>query len=59
MPYVVLAYDKGFYAPYSNSWSAQWGDEGFGYDSQRTYRNLTLYLILDIVVNNDLETLEI
>mgnify|MGYP003135063204 CR=1 FL=1 len=41
-------------AAYANSWSSNWGDQGIGYDTQRVYRNLTLYLILEVVVNEDL-----
>ena len=51
VPYVYLDFDGNSpMACYANSWSANWGDDGFGYDSSRTYRNLTLYLVLEVVV---------
>ena len=60
VPYVGLTYDRNSpVVTYANSWSGNWGDEGIGYDSQRTYRNLTLYVILEVVVNDDLEILEL
>jgi len=55
VPYVYLDYDGNSpYASYANSWG-NWGDKGFGYDSKRVYGDLTLYLILEVVVSDDLE----
>lgn len=52
VPYVGLTWHRGgFYVPYANSWSFDWGDEGFGFDSERVYRNLSLYLILEVVAD--------
>ena len=42
-------------AAFPNSWSASWGDEGWGYDSKRVYSKLTLYLILEIQVPDIIE----
>lgn len=55
VPYVGLTYDGNApYVPYANSWSSSWGDRGFGYDSRRIYDSLSLYLILEVVVDNQL-----
>ena len=60
VPYVGLAWSKNSpVAAYANSWSENWGDRGFSYDSQRIYRALTLYVILEIVVNTNLEVPEL
>lgn len=60
VPYVYLDYNANDpVAIYANSWSSNWGDEGFGADSQRTYRSLTLYLPLEIVVPDFIEGLAI
>jgi hypothetical protein len=60
VPYVGLTWSKNSpVAAYANSWSESFGDRGFGYDSQRTYRALTLYVILEIVVSKDLEVPEV
>lgn len=49
--YCGLMFDgNDSFVPYDNSWGSDWGDDGIGYDSVRTYRNLTLYLILEVVV---------
>lgn len=49
VPYVYVDYD-GYdpYIAYANSWSPQWGDRGFGYDSFRVFRQLNLYVIIEI-----------
>ena len=58
VPYVGLTWAKNSPAAgYANSWSPRWGDEGMGFDTPRTYRNLTLYLILEVVVNSDIPEL--
>jgi hypothetical protein len=60
VPYVGLTWSKNSpVAAYGNSWSKHWGDFGIGYDSQRVYRDVTLYLILEIVVNKNLEVPEL
>lgn len=60
VPYVGLTWAKDSPAAgYANSWSSSWGDEGLALDSQRIYRNLTLYLILEVVVNDDLDIPEL
>ena len=52
VPYIGMTHSgRSPVIPYGNSWSKNWGDGGIGYDSQRVYRNLTLYLILEIVSN--------
>jgi len=38
---------------YANSWG-DWGDEGFGYDSERVFSDLILYVILEVAVRPDL-----
>ena len=51
VPYFGLMYEgNDSFVPYANSWSSSWGDNGIGYDSFRTYRNLTLYVILEVAV---------
>ena len=60
VPYVGLSWSKNSpVAAYANSWSESFGELGIGYDSQRTYRALTLYVILEIVVNTNLEVPEL
>lgn len=39
---------------YANSWSAQWGDAGWGYDSERTFRDLVGYVILEVAFRPDI-----
>jgi len=51
VPYVGLKVEgRDAFVPYANSWSPSWGDDGIGYDSLRVYRNLTLYVILEVAV---------
>ena len=51
VPYLGLTIDQGKpYAAYANSWGTRWGDRGIGYDSYRVYRNLTLWLALEVVI---------
>jgi hypothetical protein len=52
--YPTLCYDDGFYVPYPNSWQESWGDNGWGFDSQRTYSNLVMYFIIDVAVRSDI-----
>lgn len=57
IPYVFLDFDdKGNpYCAFSNSWRADWGDMGFGYDSERIAKNLTCWVLLDVATRPDLE----
>lgn len=52
VPYTYLDFDsKGNpFAAYANSWDVTWGDQGFGYDSRRTYSQLSLYLAMEIKI---------
>jgi hypothetical protein len=54
--YIYLTFDSrgNFMVCYSNSWSTSWGDKGFGFDSESVVRNLTLYVVLDIVTRPDI-----
>jgi hypothetical protein len=55
VPYCYPVHDGGsFYAAYANSWG-DWGDDGWGYDSQRTFDGLTFFVVLDVAVRPDLE----
>lgn len=57
IPYVYLdTFDSGggFCAAYANSWG-DWGDEGFGYDSERIFGSVSLYVLLDVVTRPDLQ----
>lgn len=55
VPYVLPEeYEAGgFCACYANSWG-DWGDEGFGYDSERVLRSIDCYVLLDVVTRPDL-----
>jgi hypothetical protein len=35
-------------AAYPNSWTPGWGDEGWGYDSERVFSGLIMYVILEV-----------
>lgn len=50
VPYTYLDFDSrgNPFAAYANSWSPQWGDAGFGYDSARVYDRLALYLAMEV-----------
>lgn len=51
VPYVYPDFDGNTpYACYANSWSPNWGDEGFGYDSIRVFDSLQFYVILEMSV---------
>lgn len=56
VPYVMPEqYETGgFCAGYANSWDSDWGDSGFGYDSERTMDRLTCYVLLDVCVRPDI-----
>ena len=56
VPYVYLDFEGNTpLASYANSWSGDWGDDGFGYDSERTFRDLVLYVILEVSFRPDIE----
>ena len=56
IPYIGLAFrGNDPLACYANSWSASWGDSGFGYDTERTFRNLVMYVILEVSTRPDLD----
>jgi hypothetical protein len=38
---------------YPNSWGA-WGDEGWGYDSESVFRDLVMYVILEVAFRPDI-----
>lgn len=42
-------------AGYPNSWTANWGDQGWGYDSERTFGSLSCWILLDVATRPDLE----
>ena len=53
--YLYLTYSGNtFYVCYANSWGASWGQQGFGFDSERTANPLTMYAILDVVTRPDI-----
>lgn len=60
IPYVGLTF-KGDdpIVPYANSWRPDWGDQGFGYDSESVTRNITCWILLDVVTRPDLEIPEL
>ena len=51
VPYVLFDFPNACYA---NSWDKVWGDQGFGYDSESTFRNLVGYVPLEIATRPDL-----
>jgi hypothetical protein len=54
VPPVYLDFDGNSpMAAYANSWG-EWGDQGFGYDSERVFSGLILYVILEVAVRTDL-----
>jgi hypothetical protein len=54
--YIYLTFDSrgNFLVCYSNSWGAGWNNGGFGFDSESVVRNLTLYVVLDVVTRPDI-----
>lgn len=55
VPYVYLDFSGNSpVAAYANSWG-QWGDGGFGYDSERVFGGLVLYVVLEVAVRPDIE----
>lgn len=56
VPYVLLKFNGNSpLACYANSWSADWGDAGFGYDSERVFDSLVMYCILEVAVRPEIE----
>jgi hypothetical protein len=56
IPYVGLAFNgTSPVAAYANSWAASWGDRGFGYDSESTFRSVVGYVILEVSTRPDLD----
>ena len=55
IPYVLLDFNGSApVACYANSWSKDWGDAGFGYDSERVFGGLVMYVILEVAARPDL-----
>lgn len=55
IPYVYLDFSGNDpVACYANSWDVDWSDNGFGYDSVRTFSSVTLYVLLDVVTRPEL-----
>jgi hypothetical protein len=56
IPYAALAFrGNDPLAAYANSWGANWNDAGWGYDTERTFRNLVMYVILEVSTRPDLD----
>ena len=57
VPYVYLDVTQRdeFVATYANSWDVNWGDNGFGYDGERILRDITCWILLDVVTRPDLD----
>lgn len=59
IPYVYLDFSGNLpLAAYANSWGS-WGDGGFGYDSERVFGSLVMYVILEVASRPDLGVLEL
>jgi hypothetical protein len=55
IPYMALAFNgNNPLAAYSNSWSSTWNDGGWGYDTESTFRNLVMYVILEVSTRPDI-----
>ena len=52
VPYVY--FDPDGAAAFANSWDKTWGDEGFGYDTEQTFRDLVGYVVLEVTARPDL-----
>lgn len=60
IPYVYLDFNgNNPVAAYANSWRPSWGDEGFGYDSESITRNITCWILLDVVTRPELQVPEL
>jgi hypothetical protein len=56
IPYVYLDFSGNSpVACYANSWAASWNDEGFGYDSERTFGGIVGYVVLEVTFRPDIE----
>jgi hypothetical protein len=42
-------------AAYANSWDKTWGDNGIGYDSERVFSSLIMYVILEVSFRPNIE----
>lgn len=42
-------------AAYANSWTPDWGDDGFGYDSEQVFGSLVMYVILEVAFRPSIE----
>jgi|SRR3990172_9327823 len=55
IPYIYADFSNGKpVAAYANSWG-EWGDGGFGYDSEAILRNIACYILVDVVTRLELE----
>lgn len=55
VPYVYLDFSGSSpVAAYANSWTPDWGDAGFGYDSERVFGSLVMYVVLEVATRPDL-----
>jgi hypothetical protein len=52
VPYVYYDYPNMAYA---NSWTPDWGDDGFGFDSERTFGGLVGYVPLEVAFRPSIE----
>jgi hypothetical protein len=56
VPYVYLDFNGNSpVAAYANSWARSWGDGGFGYDSERVFGNLVMYVVLEVSFRPSIE----
>lgn len=56
VPYGYLDYSgNAFLAAYANSWLPSWGDEGWGYDSERVFSNVDLLVAVEVSTRPDLD----
>lgn len=60
IPYVYLDFSGSTpAAAYANSWDTDWNDQGFGYDSERTFGSLSCWILLDVATRPDLNIPEL